>query len=154
MTSRLIHRPTLMKLIMPKLILRESIIVTNMTSVCKLLNHSTGITLYMNSAIGDLLMNLMLVQQLWLTMDRGVILNLCCDGVCVLDCILIYLYAAEIEFYMWYTKQRLRFIDTLQFFQQPLADLSSAYNIDTVKGYVPHHSILVKIKNMLVTFQL
>ena len=36
-------------------------------------------------------------------------------------------------------KKQLRFIDTLQFFQQPLADLSSTYNIDIEKGYFPHY---------------
>ena len=40
---------------------------------------------------------------------------------------------------MWFRKNQFRFIDTLQFFQQPLADLSSTYDIDTEKGYFPHH---------------
>ena len=41
--------------------------------------------------------------------------------------------------HMWLRKNNLRFVDTLQFFQQPLADLSDTYDIDTVKGHFPHH---------------
>ena len=39
---------------------------------------------------------------------------------------------------MWFRKNNLRFVDTLQFFQSPLADLSDTYNIDTIKGHFPH----------------
>ena len=40
---------------------------------------------------------------------------------------------------MWFRKNQLRFVDTLQFFQQPLADLSATYAIDTIKRNFPHH---------------
>jgi len=40
--------------------------------------------------------------------------------------------------YMYFRKKCLRFVDTLQFFQQPLADLSGTYNLDTIKGDFPH----------------
>ena len=41
---------------------------------------------------------------------------------------------------MYFRKKCLRFVDTLQFFQQPLADLSGTYNLDTIKGDFPHLS--------------
>lgn len=34
--------------------------------------------------------------------------------------------------YMWFIKNQLRFVDTLQFFQQPLAGLSATYGIDII----------------------
>ena len=40
--------------------------------------------------------------------------------------------------YMYFEKFHLRFIDSLHFFLEPLKNLSSTYNIDTLKGFVPH----------------
>ena len=39
---------------------------------------------------------------------------------------------------MWFRTNNLRFVDSLQFFQSSLADLSGTYGVDTVKGYFPH----------------
>ncbi len=36
-------------------------------------------------------------------------------------------------------KYDLRFIDSYNFFLQPLKDLSETYKIDTLKGFFPHH---------------
>jgi hypothetical protein len=41
--------------------------------------------------------------------------------------------------YMSFKKFKLRFIDTLNFFLEPLKNLSSTYKIDTLKGFFPHH---------------
>ena len=41
--------------------------------------------------------------------------------------------------YMSFKNYHIRFIDSLHFFLQPLKKLSSTYNIDTLKGYFPHH---------------
>ena len=41
--------------------------------------------------------------------------------------------------YMFFRKFNLRFIDSLHFFLQPLTGLSKTYDIDTIKGYFPHH---------------
>ena len=41
--------------------------------------------------------------------------------------------------YMAFKKHRLRFVDSLHFFLEPLHKLSSTYSIDTVKGFFPHH---------------
>ena len=41
--------------------------------------------------------------------------------------------------YMSFKKHRLRFVDSLHFFLEPLHKLSSTYSIDTVKGFFPHH---------------
>ena len=41
--------------------------------------------------------------------------------------------------YMTFRKCRLRFIDSLNFFQCRLKDLSKTYGIDTLKGHFPHH---------------
>ena len=40
--------------------------------------------------------------------------------------------------YMTFKKFKLRFVDSLHFFLEPLAKLSSTYNIDTLKGFFPH----------------
>ena len=40
---------------------------------------------------------------------------------------------------MTFKKCKLRFIDSLNFFQCRLKDLSKTYGIDTLKGHVPHH---------------
>ena len=40
---------------------------------------------------------------------------------------------------MTFKKYDLRFIDSYYFFLSPLKDLSSTYEIDTVKGFFPHH---------------
>ena len=39
---------------------------------------------------------------------------------------------------MAFKKYKLRFVDSLHFFLEPLAKLSSTYNIDTIKGFFPH----------------
>ena len=36
-------------------------------------------------------------------------------------------------------KYNIRFIDSYHFFLQPLKNLSKTYDIDTIKGYFPHH---------------
>ena len=41
--------------------------------------------------------------------------------------------------YMAFKKHRLRFVDSLHFFLEPLHKLSATYNIDTKKGFFPHH---------------
>ena len=41
--------------------------------------------------------------------------------------------------YMFLVKNKLRFIDSLSFFQCSLAKLSKTFNIETVKGYFPHY---------------
>jgi hypothetical protein len=41
--------------------------------------------------------------------------------------------------YMRFEKFNIRFIDSLHFFLQPLKALSETYNIDTLKGFFPHH---------------
>ena len=51
--------------------------------------------------------------------------------------------------YMWFRKNQLRFVDTLQFFQQPLADLSATYAIDTIKGHFLITLIHLRIKTTL-----
>ena len=40
--------------------------------------------------------------------------------------------------YMAFKKYKLRFVDSLHFFLEPLAKLSLTYNIDTIKGFFPH----------------
>jgi hypothetical protein len=39
---------------------------------------------------------------------------------------------------MAFRKYKLRFVDTLHFFLEPLSKVSSTYNIDTIKGFFPH----------------
>ena len=41
--------------------------------------------------------------------------------------------------YMNFNRFSIRFIDSLHFFSQPLKCLPKTYNIDTLKGYFPHH---------------
>ena len=41
--------------------------------------------------------------------------------------------------YMYFRKFNLRFIDSVNFFLQPLKKLSDTYSIDTLKGFFPHH---------------
>jgi hypothetical protein len=41
--------------------------------------------------------------------------------------------------YMTFRKCKIRFVDTLNFFQCRLKDLSKTYSIDTLKGHFPHH---------------
>ena len=41
--------------------------------------------------------------------------------------------------YMTFEKYRLRFIDSYNFFMEPLKKLSETYKIDTLKGHFPHH---------------
>ena len=40
---------------------------------------------------------------------------------------------------MKFRRHNLNFVDSLNFFLSPLADLSKTYNIDTIKGFFPHH---------------
>ena len=40
--------------------------------------------------------------------------------------------------YMEFAKFHIRFVDSLHFFLEPLKNLSSTYNIDTLKGFFPH----------------
>ena len=40
--------------------------------------------------------------------------------------------------YMEFAKFHIRFVDSLHFFLEPLKHLSSTYNIDTLKGFLPH----------------
>ena len=40
---------------------------------------------------------------------------------------------------MRFEKYNIRFIDSYHFFLQPLKNLSKTYDIDTIKGYFPHH---------------
>ena len=40
--------------------------------------------------------------------------------------------------YMEFVKFHIRFVDSLHFFLEPLKNLSSTYNIDTLKGFFPH----------------
>ncbi len=41
--------------------------------------------------------------------------------------------------YMEFRKFNIRFIDSLHFLLQPLSKLPDTYNIDTIKGFFPHH---------------
>ena len=41
--------------------------------------------------------------------------------------------------YMTFSKYQIRFIDSYLFMVEPLKNLSDTYNIDTLKGYFPHH---------------
>ena len=56
--------------------------------------------------------------------------------------------------YMSFKRYRIRFIDSYNFVLQPLKKLSKTYDIDTLKGHVPHHLINLKIKIILVKFLL
>jgi hypothetical protein len=40
---------------------------------------------------------------------------------------------------MTFKKIKLRFIDSLHFFLEPLKNLSKTYSIESVKGHFPHH---------------
>ena len=40
---------------------------------------------------------------------------------------------------MTFSKYQIRFIDSYLFMVEPLKNLSDTYNIDTLKGYFPHH---------------
>jgi G:T-mismatch repair DNA endonuclease (very short patch repair protein) len=40
---------------------------------------------------------------------------------------------------MEFAKYHIRFVDSLHFFLEPLKNLSKTYNIDTLKGFFPHH---------------
>ena len=48
---------------------------------------------------------------------------------------------------MYFRKFKLRFVDTYKFFLSPLADLSKTYDINTIKGYFPHHVNLPENQN-------
>jgi hypothetical protein len=41
--------------------------------------------------------------------------------------------------YMGFRKFNLRFVDSCNFFLEPLRKLSKTYDIDTIKGHFPHH---------------
>ena len=41
--------------------------------------------------------------------------------------------------YMNFNRFAIRFVDSLHFLSQPLKSLPETYNIDTLKGYFPHH---------------
>ena len=41
--------------------------------------------------------------------------------------------------YMNFTKFHIRCVDSVHFFLSPLKNLSETYNIDTLKGFFPHH---------------
>ena len=51
--------------------------------------------------------------------------------------------------YMTTHKFNLRFVDTLNFFLCPLADLSKTYDIKTVKGHFPHHFNIPRNQNYI-----
>ena len=51
---------------------------------------------------------------------------------------LIIIYNKVVGLVMYYRKNKLRFIDSLNFFLCPLAKLSKTFSIDTIKGYFPH----------------
>ncbi len=53
--------------------------------------------------------------------------------------------------YMNFNRFKIRFIDSYHFFNEPLKNLSKTYDIDTLKGYFPHHFNIPKNQNYIGT---
>ena len=68
--------------------------------------------------------------------DNKFILKWCVERGMVPDC---YIRQGSHITYMAFKKFNLRFVDSCNFFLEPLRRLSKTYNIDTLKGHFPHH---------------
>ena len=67
------------------------------------------------------------------------IINLFFNGVYLVVWYLLNLLGKVENTYMTFSKYQIRFIDSYLFMVEPLKNLSDTYNIDTLKGYFPHH---------------